>query len=182
MAVRPILKYPNPELRRPALPVDVFDAALRALTDDLLDTMHSAQGIGITAPHIGILQKVAVVQLEATDPVKIYINPKVVWASDEMQPYKEGSVSMQDVVEEIERPARVRVEYQDLDGKPQIEEADGLLSVCLQHEVDQLEGIYWLDKLSRLKRERVVKRYEKINRLKAAAKDAPPQPSADRLP
>lgn len=167
MALRPILKYPNPDLRRPALPVERFDEDLKMLAADLLETMQAAQGIGITAPHIGVPQRLAIVRLEPDDPVKIYVNPQVVWASDEMQPYKEGSVSMPDVLEEIERPARVRIRFQDLAGTEQTEEADGLLSVCLQHEIDQLDGIYWLDKLSRLKRDKVIRRYEKIKRLNA---------------
>lgn len=167
MALRPILKYPNPDLRRPALAVERFDEDLKMLAADLLETMQAAQGIGITAPHIGVPQRLAIVRLEPDDPVKIYVNPQVVWASDEMQPYKEGSVSMPDVLEEIERPARVRIRFQDLAGTEQTEEADGLLSVCLQHEIDQLDGIYWLDKLSRLKRDKVIRRYEKIKRLNA---------------
>ncbi|MHB8885128.1 MAG: peptide deformylase [Methylovirgula sp.] len=169
MTVRPILKFPNPGLRLSAARVDVFDADLQALATDLLETMQAAKGIGITAPHIGILKQVSVIQLSETDPVKTYVNPQVTWASDELQAYKEGSVSMQDVLDEIERPARVRVTYHDLTGAEQVEEADGLLSVCLQHEIDQLGGIFWLDKLSRLRRERVIKRYEKVRRLTQAA-------------
>lgn len=169
MAVRPILRFPNPGLRLPAARVDIFDKDLRELTTDLLETMQAAKGIGITAPHIGILKQVAVIQLSETDPVQTYVNPQVVWASTEMQSYKEGSVSMQDVVDDIERPARVRVSYQDLTGVEHVEETDALLSVCLQHEIDQLDGIFWLDKLSRLRRDRVIKRYEKVRRLTQAA-------------
>lgn len=165
MTVRPILKFPNPGLRLSAARVDAFDADLRELATDLLETMQAAKGIGITAPHIGVLKQVSVIRLSETDPVKTYVNPQISWASDELQAYKEGSVSMQDVLDEIERPARVRVTYQDLTGAEQVEEADSLLAVCLQHEIDQLNGIFWLDKLSRLRRERVIKRYEKVRRL-----------------
>jgi peptide deformylase len=167
VAVRPILKYPNANLRRAAVPVETFDDALKDLADDLLETMRTVQGIGITAPHIGVPQRLAVIQLEPDAPVKIYVNPRVVWASDQLQSYKEGSISMPDVLEEIERPARVRVQYQDLAGAEHTEEAEGLLSVCLQHEIDQLDGIYWIDGLSRLKRDKVLRRYEKMKRLGA---------------
>lgn len=169
MAVRPILRFPNPGLRLSAARVDRFDTDLRELAADLLETMQAAKGIGITAPHIGILKQVAVIQLSDTDTAQTYVNPQVAWGAAEMQSYKEGSVSMPDVLDEIERPARVRVTYQDLTGAEHVEEADGLLSVCLQHEIDQLDGIFWLDKLSRLRRERVIKRYEKLRRLTQAA-------------
>jgi peptide deformylase len=165
MAVQAILKFPNPGLRRRAAPVDLFDADLRQLAEDLLDTMSAAQGIGITAPHIGILKRLTVIQLTAVDAVKYYVNPQILWASTEMHRHKEGSVSMQDVLEEIERPERIRFSYHDLAGTAHDEEADGLLATCLQHEIDQLDGIFWIDKLSRLRRDRVIKRYEKLQRV-----------------
>ncbi len=164
MAVRAILKFPNPGLRVSAACVDLFDEDLHQLAEDLLDTMRAAQGIGITAPHIGVSKRLMVIQLSAEDAVKYYVNPHIVWASADMHGHKEGSVSMQDVLEEIERPARVRVSYQDLAGTEHVEEADGLLSTCFQHEIDQLNGIFWIDKLSRLRRDRVIKRYEKVQR------------------
>jgi peptide deformylase len=162
MTARAILKFPDPGLHKPAARVDQFDADLQALAADLLDTMQAAQGIGITAPHIGVLQQVMVIQLTPDDPVRTYINPQITWASADMIRHKEGSVSMQDVLEEIERPASVRVSYQDSNGTDQVEETDGLLSVCLQHEIDQLNGIFWITKLSRLKRDRLIKKYEKV--------------------
>jgi peptide deformylase len=162
MTIRAILKFPNPALNVPAARVDTFDADLQILAADLLDTMKAAQGIGITAPHIGVSRQLMVIQLSATDEVRYYVNPQIVWASDEMIRHKEGSVSMQDVLEEIERHAQVRVNYQDLNGVEQVTEADGLLSVCLQHEIDQLNGIFWITKLSRLKRDRLIKKYEKV--------------------
>ncbi len=149
---------------RGAAPVVVFDDTLRGLATDLLDTMRAAQGIGITAPHIGISQRVVVLQLSASDVVRIYINPRIVWASSETQQYREGGVSMPGVSDEVERHARVRVAYQDLDGTERIEEADGLLAVCHQHEIDQLDGTFWIERLSRLNRERLIKRYEKQQR------------------
>jgi len=160
MAVRPIVKFPDARLRMVAAPVTVFDDALAQLADDLLETMRAAPGIGITAPHIGVPSRLVVLELTAGN-VRIYVNPVIEWASDETARHDEGSVSMPGALEEIERPARVRVSYQDLSGARLTEEADGLLAVCHQHEIDQLDGIFWLQRLSRLKRERVVKRYER---------------------
>jgi len=164
VTVKPLVIYPDPRLSKSAEPVAIFDAELRTLISDLHDTMKEAQGIGITAPHIGVMKRIAIVQLTPEDPLKTYINPKVVWASDTLAPCKEGSVSMQGVVEDVSRPVSVRVSFQDLDGKEQSEEAGGLHAVCLQHEIDQLDGIFWLQKLSRLKKDRVIKKYEKVKR------------------
>lgn len=164
MTIQTILKFPDPRLREPAQPILSFDADLKALAVDLLDTMRAETGIGITAPHIGVAKRVAVIELTPEDGIKTYVNPQVIWASEELAETKEGSVSMQGVVETVQRPARIRFTYQDLDGAPHTEEADGLLSVCIQHEIDQLDGIFWLQKLSRLKKDRVIKRYEKITR------------------
>ncbi|GGC75227.1 peptide deformylase-like protein [Chelatococcus reniformis] len=141
-----------------------FDEALRSLAADLLDTLRAAPGIGITAPHVGILQRLVVLQLDAGAAARVYVNPRIVWTSEERIRHREGSISMPGVAEEIERHARVHVRYQDLSGTEQIEEADGLLAVCHQHESDQLDGIFWIDRLSRLKRERAIKRYEKQRR------------------
>jgi len=160
VTVLPIVKFPDARLRMVAAPVTLFDDALKALADDLLETMRAAPGIGITAPHIGVASRLVVLELTAGN-VRVYVNPAIEWASDELAKHDEGSVSMPGAIEEIERPARVRVSYQDLTGAPLTEEADGLLAVCHQHEIDQLDGIFWLQRLSRLKRERVVKRYER---------------------
>ncbi|MFT0859956.1 peptide deformylase [Ancylobacter sp. G4_0304] len=164
MSVRPILRWPDPKLRLKAAPVTAFDAGLRALADDLLDTMRAAPGIGITGPHIGEMVRVVVLELSEASGVRVYVNPVVDWASAELARHPEGSVSMPGVTEEVERPAKVRIAYQDLDGAARVEEADGLLAVCHQHEIDQLDGIFWLHRLSRLKRERVIKRFEKLGR------------------
>lgn len=163
MTVRPILRFPDPRLRLPAEAVTVFNEALAALAADLLDTMRAAPGIGITAPHIGIPQRVVVLELQPGE-VKTYVNPEIAWASPELIRHVEGSVSMPGVTDEVERHAQVRVRYQDLSGNEQSEEADGLLAVCHQHEIDQLDGLFWIQRLSRLKRERLIKRYEKLHR------------------
>lgn len=161
--LRPLLKFPDPRLRTVAQPVEAFDDDLRALAADLLDTLRAAPGIGITAPHIGVLQRLVVLELSAGD-ARTYVNPEIVWTSTEMISHQEGSVSMPGVADEVERHARVRVSYQDLDGNRQSEEADGLRAVCHQHEIDQLNGLFWIQRLSRLKRDRLIKRYEKLQR------------------
>lgn len=164
VAVRQIITFPDPRLRAMAAPVTEFDAALAQLADDLLDTMRGAPGIGITAPHIGVARRVVVLELSAEEEPRIYVNPRLLWASDELMRHAEGSVSMPGVTEELERPARVRIAYQDLAGTAHEEAAEGLRAICHQHEIDQLDGIFWINRLSRLKRDRVIKRYEKLRR------------------
>lgn len=164
MTIRPVVRYPDPRLALPAEPVDLFDDALRELAADLLETMHAAPGIGITAPHIGVPLRVVVLELDAGEGPRTYVNPEIIWASSEMILHREGSVSMPGVNDEVERHARVRIRYQDLDGNVETEESDGLRAVCHQHEIDQLDGVFWIRRLSRLKRERLIKRFEKISR------------------
>ena len=163
MTIRDILNFPDPRLRQPAAAVSVFDSALRSLAEDLLDTMRAAPGIGITGPHIGESWRIIVLEL-APGEIRIYVNPQIIWQSDELATHEEGSVSMPGAIETLERPARIHVAYQDIDGVPATEEATGLLAVCLQHEIDQLDGIFWIHRLSRLKRDRLVKRWEKQRR------------------
>ncbi|BBK31449.1 peptide deformylase [Stella humosa] len=161
MTVLPILRYPDARLRLPCQPVAVFDDALRRLAQDLVETMRAAPGIGITAGHVGVALRLVAIELEPAGGPCFYVNPVVEWASDERARHMEGSVSMPGVSDEVERPARVRVRFQDLDGQMQSEEAHGLAAVCLQHEIDQLDGVFWLQRLSRLKRDRLVRRFEK---------------------
>ncbi|WP_323992563.1 peptide deformylase [Nguyenibacter sp. L1] len=164
MTVRPIVMVPDQRLRQTARPVTSFDAALCALAEDLRDTMRAAPGIGITAPHIGVLQRVVVLDLPDGSGPRTYVNPEIVWSSDETTRHEEGSISMPGVVETIERAARIRVRYHDLAGNQQTEEADGLRAACHQHEVDQLNGLFWTQRLSPLKRSRLLARYEKARR------------------
>jgi peptide deformylase len=164
MTIRPIVRYPDPHLAIPARPVTEFDGALRELASDLLDTMHAAPGIGITAPHIGVSLRVVVLDLGANEGARTYVNPVIEWASSEMILHREGSVSMPGVNDEVQRHARVRISHQDVDGNMQTEESDGLRAVCHQHEIDQLNGMFWIGRLSRLKRERLIKRFEKVSR------------------
>jgi peptide deformylase len=164
MPIRPIVRYPDPRLALAAQPVTVFDGALRELAGDLLETMHAAPGIGITAPHIGIALRVVVLDLDPVVGARTYVNPEIVWASPEMILHQEGSVSMPGVNDEIRRHARIRISFHDIHGKVQTEESSGLRAVCHQHEIDQLNGMFWLQRLSRLKRERLSKRFEKMAR------------------
>ncbi|MDX3806754.1 MAG: peptide deformylase [Bosea sp. (in: a-proteobacteria)] len=163
MPIRPILSFPDPRLRVAATAVTRFDADLRELAADLLDTMRAAPGIGITAPHVGVLSRLVVLELTPGD-VRTYANPVLDSVSRETIRHIEGSVSMPGVTDELERHARIRVRYRDLDGVEKVEEADGLLAVCHQHEIDQLDGIFWIDRLSRLKRDRLIARYNKLRR------------------
>ena len=162
MAILPILRYPDARLRMPCQPVETFDQRLAALAADLAATMRAAPGIGITAAHAGLPERLTVIELEGPASQRIYVNPRIDWFSPELQRHADGGVSMPGVTEEVERPARIRLTYQDIDGRTRTEEAGGLLAVCLQHEIDQLDGIFWIDRLSRLKRERIVKKFRKM--------------------
>lgn len=165
MAILPIVRFPDARLKMVAAPVVAFDTDLLALSRDLLDTLRAAPGIGITAPHVGVLSRVVVLDLPDGSGPATYVNPSIVWSSEETMRHQEGSVSMPGVGEDIERPARVRVAYHDIEGMAREEEAEGLRAICHQHEIDQLDGNFWTQRLSRLKRERVIKRYEKLNRV-----------------
>ena len=164
MTIRPLVRYPDRRLAMPAHPVTAFDEALHELAADLLETMRAAPGIGITAPHIGVPLRVVVLELDAREGPRTYVNPEITWASPELIMHREGSVSMPGVNDEVQRHARVRISYWDLDGTMYSEESDGLRAVCHQHEIDQLDGLFWIQRLSRLKRERLVKRFEKMAR------------------
>jgi peptide deformylase len=164
MTIRPIIRYPDPRLALRAQPVTAFDGALRELAADLLETLHAAPGIGITAPHVGVSLRVVVLDLDPVNGAKAYVNPEIAWASPETIMHQEGSVSMPGVNDDIERHAKVRISYQDVDGNVCTEEAQGLRAVCHQHEIDQLDGMFWIRRLSRLKRERLIKRFDKMSR------------------
>ncbi|NKX16948.1 peptide deformylase [Ochrobactrum pseudogrignonense] len=161
MTVREIVKFPDAALRAAAAPVTVFDNDLRLLAQDLLDTLRAAPGIGITAPHIGVLTRVVVLELSGPGSAKTYINPEITGLPMRKSVIRKGA-SPYRVVDDVERHARIHLHYQDIDGKELTEESDGLLSVCHQHEIDQLDGIFWLQRLSKLKRDRLIKRYQKL--------------------
>lgn len=161
MTVRPILRYPHPDLMRPCAPATVFDGELGTLARDLLDTMRAAPGVGITAAHVGVLTRLAVLELSREVGPRFYVNPEVLSFSAETMRHMEGSVSMPGATDEVERPRKIRFRYQDLDGAHQEEDAEGFYAICMQHEIDQLDGIFWLKRLSRLKRDRLTRKWEK---------------------
>jgi peptide deformylase len=172
MSIRPIILIPDPRLKTPSDPVTKVTDEIRALAADMLDTMYDAPGIGLAAVQIGVMKRLIVVDVAGKDEPKapiVLINPEVVWASDEeFRIHEEGCLSIPDYYEEVERPAQVRVRYMDLDGRTQEIEADGVLATCLQHEIDHVNGVLFLDHLSRLKRDRVMKKFMKAAKREAA--------------
>jgi peptide deformylase len=170
MALREIITLPDPRLRLVSEPVAAIDADLRALVADMFETMYAAPGIGLAAIQIGVPKRVVTVDLAKKDEPKapqVFINPTLVWRSDERVVAEEGCLSIPEIYEEVERSARVRVAYLDLEGEIRELEADGLLARCLQHEIDHLNGVLFIDHLSRLKRERIVKKFTKAARREA---------------
>jgi peptide deformylase len=159
-----LLIYPDPRLRRVAEPVTRFDATLSEAVGELEAVMQAASALGLTLPHIGWPLRVVLLRMEPGEPTTTYVNPEIVWASLERGPQSEGSVSMPGIMDVVERAVRVRVRFQDLAGAEREEEADGFRAACLQHEIDQLDGIFWIDRLSRLRRERAVKRFAQLRR------------------
>ncbi len=162
MSPRPIIRFPDPLLRTACAAVTAFDDDLRALVTDLQDTMRAAPGVGITGPHIGVLKRVVVIELSREDGVRTYINPEILWSSPDTMRHTEGSVSMPGVTEEVVRPKSIRFRYLDVAGEAHEAEAHDFLAICIQHEIDQLDGIFWLQRLSKLKRDRLVKKWEKM--------------------
>lgn len=167
MALRTIITLPDPRLRLRCAPVASVDASVRALMDDMLETMYAAPGIGLAATQIAVHQRVIVLDIakradetSAADPLCL-ANPEILWVSEELSLYEEGCLSIPDYFEEVERPARVGVGYLDREGRVQEIEADGLLATCLQHEIDHLNGVLFIDHISRLKRERITKKFSK---------------------
>jgi len=175
MAIRPILEAPDPFLRKISDPVVTFDEELKALIADMFETMYVAPGIGLAAIQVGVPKRLLVIDLQeeqdadgkpVRDP-RVFINPEILETSGEVQLYSEGCLSIPDQYAEVERPAVIRARWQDREGKVHEEQLEGLLAVCLQHEMDHLEGILFIDHLSRLKRDMVLKKLMKA-RQKAA--------------
>jgi peptide deformylase len=161
---RPIVLYPDERLSAPAAPVESFDEGLAALVRDIGDTMMAAPAVGLTAVHIGVPLRVTLIRLDLAKAATVYVNPEILWSSDETASHTEGSVSLPGLNEEVTRPARVRVGYLTPEGEWCEVEADGFLAATLQHEIDQLDGVFWLSRLSRLKRERLLKKAGKLRR------------------
>jgi peptide deformylase len=164
MALRDIIKLPDKRLRLVSDPVKAVDAEVRALVDDMFETMYDAPGVGLAAIQLGVAKRIVTVDTAKKDDPKapqVFINPEVVWTSDETGIYEEGCLSIPEYYEEVERPAQVKVKYTDLDGKAHEVEADGLLATVLQHEIDHINGILFIDHISKLTRDRVIKKCTK---------------------
>ncbi|HZC38706.1 MAG TPA: peptide deformylase [Sphingomicrobium sp.] len=177
MALLPIVEVPDPRLRQISSPVEKVDAEVRALVADMFETMYAAPGIGLAAIQVGVAKRILVIDLqepleEDGEPVRdprVFINPEILEHSDQEVPYTEGCLSVPDQYAEVDRPDRIRARWLDLDGKVREEEIEGLLATCLQHEMDHLEGVLFIDHLSRLKREMILKKLTKLRKeLKAA--------------
>jgi len=164
MALREIIKLPDKRLRLNSEPVKKIDTGIRKLVDDLFETMYEAPGIGLAAIQIGVAKRVITMDLskkEDDHEPQVFINPEITWKSDETSKYEEGCLSIPEYYEEVERPARVKVKYLGLDGKEHEIEAKGLFATCLQHEIDHINGVLFIDHISRLKRDRVIKKFAK---------------------
>jgi peptide deformylase len=167
MTIKPLIILPDPLLRQVSEPFERVDADVKRLADDMLDTMYDAPGIGLAAIQIGVSRRMLVLDVakegEDKSPI-IFINPEILTTSDERSTYEEGCLSIPDYYAEVERPASLTVRYLDLDGTQKTVEADGLLATCLQHEIDHLNGVLFIDHISRLKREMVIKKFTKLAR------------------
>src|SRR6476619_1670251 len=177
MAVRDILIIPDKRLRLKSEAVKTVDKPLRKLVEDMFETMYAAPGIGLAAIQIGVAQRVITLDLAKKDEPNqphVFSNPEIVWASDETATYEEGCLSIPEYYEEVARPKAVKVKFLDLDGKRHEIEAEGLLATCLQHEIDHINGVLFIDHISKLKRDMVMKRFKK-----AAKRGEPAKPLAD---
>ena len=187
MAIREILEVPDPRLKTVSKPVETFDDGLKTLVSDMFETMYAAHGIGLAAIQVGEPLRVLVIDLQEPDedaepevchahggeehthqPVKndprVFVNPEILQPSDDFQTYQEGCLSVPEIYADVDRPARCRVRWQDLEGKVHEEDMEGMLAVCIQHEMDHLEGVLFIDHLSRLKRQMVLKKLDKIRK------------------
>jgi peptide deformylase len=170
MAIREIISLPDERLRVVSKPVEAITPEVRALADDMFETMYDAPGIGLAAIQVAVPLRLITMDLAKkegeTDP-RVFINPEILSSSEDMSPYEEGCLSIPEYYEEVERPARVRVRYLDLDGKMHEEDAEGLFATCIQHEIDHLNGVLFVDYLSKLKRDMVAKKFKKAAKLAA---------------
>ncbi len=186
MAIREILEVPDPRLKQVSVPVETFDEALKILVADMFETMYDAPGIGLAAIQVGVPQRVVVIDLQPEDPdaepvacdhdghhhhhqptkkePRVFINPEILDPSEDHSVYQEGCLSVPDIYAEVDRPATCRVRWQDLEGNVHEEQMEGLMATCIQHEMDHLEGILFIDHLSRLKRSMALKKLEKMRR------------------
>lgn len=172
MTIRPLVILPDKELRLTSAPIAKVDDSVRRLADDMLATMYEAPGVGLAAVQVGVHQRLVTIDVSHEDEARkpmVFVNPEVLWRSEDMNVYEEGCLSIPDYYEEVERPAKVKVRFTNLAGEPQEIDADGLLATCLQHEIDHLDGVLFIDHLSRLKRDRVTRKFAKLAREKLRA-------------
>jgi peptide deformylase len=168
MAIRPILTAPDPRLKAVSSPIDGVSDETRKLVDDMLDSMYAADGIGLAAIQLGVPQRIIVMDLEQKEGRRVpavFINPTILWRSEDMATLEEGCLSVPDIWDEIERPARIGAQWLDRDGTLKTAEEGGLFATCLQHEMDHLEGVLFIDHLSRLKRSIALRKLQKAKRL-----------------
>ncbi len=187
MAIREILEVPDPRLKTVSEPVTEFDDELKTLVSDMFETMYDAPGIGLAAIQVGVPKRVLVIDLQPDDPdaepevcnhgghehthqptrrePRVFVNPEILDPAEELAVYQEGCLSVPDIYADVDRPATCRVRYQDLEGEVHEEELDGLMSTCIQHEMDHLEGILFIDHLSRLKRNMALKKLRKTREM-----------------
>lgn len=170
MSIKPIIILPDPLLRQVSTKLEQVDDDVRKLADDMLETMYDAPGIGLAAIQVGIPKRLLVIDIakegEEKNP-RVFINPEILASSDDRSVYEEGCLSIPDYYAEVERPARLTVKYVNRDGKEETIEADGLLATCLQHEIDHLNGVLFIDHISRLKRDMVIRKFTKAAKLRA---------------
>jgi peptide deformylase len=164
MAIRPLVILPDSQLRLVSEPISGISDGIRTLVDDMLATMYDAPGIGLAAIQVGVPVRLVTIDISRDEEARapqVFLNPEIVWSSEERSTYEEGCLSIPDYYEEVERPAKVKVRYQDLSGEAREVDAEGLLATCLQHEIDHLNGVLFIDHISKLKRDRVVKKFVK---------------------
>lgn len=175
MSIRNLVILPDPLLRKVSDPVRAVDADIRRLADDMFETMYDAPGIGLAAVQVGAPVRLFTLDVSKKDDEQknpmVFINPEIVWSSEEMNTHEEGCLSIPEYYAEVDRPKSIRVRYQDLDGKAREIEADGILATCIQHEFDHLNGVLFIDHISRLKKMMVVKKFTKQAKLREAGVD-----------
>ncbi|WP_421592233.1 peptide deformylase [Shinella sp. M27] len=171
MTIKPLIILPDPILRQVSSTIETIDSEVTKLADDMLETMYDAPGIGLAAIQIGIARRMLVLDVSKDGEDKqplVFINPEIVASTDARSVYEEGCLSIPDYYAEVERPAGITVKHLDRDGKQQLTEADGLLATCLQHEIDHLNGVLFIDHISKLKREMVIRKFTKAAKMRGS--------------
>ena len=171
MTIKPLIILPDPILRQVSKPIETIDGEVKKLADDMLETMYDAPGIGLAAIQIGVARRMLVLDVSKDGEDKkplVFINPEIVASTDARSVYEEGCLSIPDYYAEVERPAGITVKHLDRDGKEQLTEADGLLATCLQHEIDHLNGVLFIDHISKLKREMVIRKFTKAAKMRGS--------------